>query len=541
METARAYDETESMALRIGIVEQGRIVEEHIMRRRRPVTVGSAPGNRIMVTSPEAPESMKLLSLSRGRYVLRFRKGQRGKVTVRGEVLDLKTIAQRRLAGRRKDEFSFPLSDQSRGKIVLGESTLLFQFVTPPAPVPRYQVPLEARRASWRNLDKTLFSAVLLAAIFLGGSGFSLETWWRHSGRYLATSKTEKTTLLQTLYDARVRNKPDPVPVAQTGQTRPDPNVITDPKIDPEPTDPKDVPLPGTLIIDSEPEDNGTTAVADAGDFDIPNGHDPVDLDMTDVRRRVEDGFSTPKTADAGTKDLKDFHRMGPNKPVTLVDVMGGDWGVGEGLFPDTTGGGVRKLKDRQDFAEGEWRTAGGQDGFDDDDGLADAASDIKGTWSSPVKEKEVGSLLPPAAAGLDPNSDPLSLDSIKSPSRKLDEKKKKKEETEFVLDGVRKGRRDENKTGGHNATINEFIRGRSSILRRCYVKAARNRPEIGGKLVLKIYVALNGKISVKVVKNETGDAGLAKCVVAKLNRWKFPKPKGKTAIVKIPLLFRAQ
>ena len=48
---------------------------------------------------------------------------------------------------------ALPLDERSRGKITLGDMTILFQFVTPPSPQPRPQLPASVRGSMTSDLD----------------------------------------------------------------------------------------------------------------------------------------------------------------------------------------------------------------------------------------------------------------------------------------------------------------------------------------------------------------------------------------------------
>jgi TonB family protein len=70
------------------------------------------------------------------------------------------------------------VNDDQRGKLVIGEITLLWQFVAPPAEVPRPELPKEARGAHFKSLDR-LFTVVLAVSFLL------------HSGAYIALANTD--------------------------------------------------------------------------------------------------------------------------------------------------------------------------------------------------------------------------------------------------------------------------------------------------------------------------------------------------------------
>ncbi len=70
------------------------------------------------------------------------------------------------------------MNEDQRGKLVVGEVTLLWQFVAPPAEVPKPALPNAAKGAHFKSMDR-LFSVVLVVSFAA------------HSGFYIALANTE--------------------------------------------------------------------------------------------------------------------------------------------------------------------------------------------------------------------------------------------------------------------------------------------------------------------------------------------------------------
>ena len=140
--------------LRIGLIQNGKIVEERLLRRREPVTIGQSPRNTFVVTMVEGlPRSYTLFDLKGGTYQLNFRPGMNGKVSVDNQVYDFKALREQKLARKRGDNYSVPLLERSRGKVVFGDIVVLFQFVTPPPPPSKLQLPASLKGSVAQRLD----------------------------------------------------------------------------------------------------------------------------------------------------------------------------------------------------------------------------------------------------------------------------------------------------------------------------------------------------------------------------------------------------
>lgn len=137
--------------LRIGVIQAGKIVEERIIRRRETVSVGSSERNHFVVQS--MPARFELFQLVGNDYILNFTEEMRGRVGLPAGVQDL---AQLRASGAARNAGSYwqvKLNDTSRGKVTIGDTTLLFQFVTPPPVQPRPQLPAAARGGFVKGID----------------------------------------------------------------------------------------------------------------------------------------------------------------------------------------------------------------------------------------------------------------------------------------------------------------------------------------------------------------------------------------------------
>jgi hypothetical protein len=159
-------------ALRIGIIQRGRIVEERLLRRREPVSIGSSPKNTFVVPQSDLPESFTLFRVQRGEFALAFDDAMDGRIHAGAGAADFGALAAAGVAKRHGDVHVLPLRDDQWGKARLGEVTVLFQFVRPPPEPPRPTLPRAARGNRFRSMDP-LFVLVLLASIALHVSAYA--------------------------------------------------------------------------------------------------------------------------------------------------------------------------------------------------------------------------------------------------------------------------------------------------------------------------------------------------------------------------------
>jgi len=164
--------------LRIGVIQAGKIVEERVLPARQAVTLGTSSKNTIVVPLANAPESVVVFAYQGDRYILQFEQGAEGRVQGPQGAADLSALVSQGVAKPAGKICSVPVNEDQRGKLVIGDITLLWQFVAPPAEVPKPALPKEAKGAHFKSMDR-LFSVVLVVSFAL------------HSGFYIALANTE--------------------------------------------------------------------------------------------------------------------------------------------------------------------------------------------------------------------------------------------------------------------------------------------------------------------------------------------------------------
>lgn len=167
---AAAPKTTGPKVLRIGIIQAGKIVEERVIRRRESVTVGSSEKNHFVIHTEGMPARFELFQLVGTDYILNFTNIMSGRVGLPGGVQDLTQMRDSGAARNAGTHFQVKLNDNSRGKVVIGNTTLLFQFVEPPRVQPRPQLPAAARAGFVRSID-WLFTAFMVFT-FMSMFGF---------------------------------------------------------------------------------------------------------------------------------------------------------------------------------------------------------------------------------------------------------------------------------------------------------------------------------------------------------------------------------
>ncbi len=156
--------------LRIGVIQNGKIVEERIVRKRETVTVGGSERNHFVVHTKGLPARFELFQLVGGDYILNFTQQMSGRVGLPAGVQTLEQLYTSGAARNAGSHWQVKLNDTARGKVVIGDVTLLFQFVVPPPVQPRPQLPAAARGGFAKSIDWVFTAFVMFS--FMTHFGF---------------------------------------------------------------------------------------------------------------------------------------------------------------------------------------------------------------------------------------------------------------------------------------------------------------------------------------------------------------------------------
>jgi outer membrane biosynthesis protein TonB len=143
----RAVASSGPKVLRIGLIQGGRVVEERIIKQRTSVTIGANEKNMFVIPGGDLPASFRLFELVGSDYHLNFTAAMKGRLALPTGLSDLNNLrGQARTSGQGGHQIQ--LTEDSRGKVVIGDTTFLFQFVAPPPIQPRPQLPVSVTRGA---------------------------------------------------------------------------------------------------------------------------------------------------------------------------------------------------------------------------------------------------------------------------------------------------------------------------------------------------------------------------------------------------------
>ena len=233
-------------ALRIGVLLGGKIVEERLIRERVPVTIGQSMKNTFSIPVEGLPLEFTLFAIDENKYSLRFLGKMDGRVSDAGGQVNTLDALKSRGATNVGDYWQVSLTDGARGKLSIGDLTILFQFVTEPPRQPKPMLPASVRGTFADRFDPRL-SVILGTSIIFH---FAIVIWALMTDIETNRTMAERAynlTFKQDTYQVEVA-PPEPTKAPDAGSAagsaaapevkKPDPKPVTKPAGgDPKPTD----------------------------------------------------------------------------------------------------------------------------------------------------------------------------------------------------------------------------------------------------------------------------------------------------------------
>ncbi|MBA3465627.1 MAG: AgmX/PglI C-terminal domain-containing protein [Deltaproteobacteria bacterium] len=161
-------------ALRVGVLLGGNLVEERVFREGAPITFGQSLRCSISVPGDGIPHEHVLFAREEGRFILRAAPKMTGKLAQRGEI-------NAELVG------DVAIDKGARGKLTIGDATLLFQEMAAPPRAPKPLLPASVRGTLGDRIDRRL--AAIIGASVIAHLAIAGYAWWNdvESGSMLET------------------------------------------------------------------------------------------------------------------------------------------------------------------------------------------------------------------------------------------------------------------------------------------------------------------------------------------------------------------
>lgn len=323
--------------LRVGVVREGRVIEERIIKDRTHVTVGGHDKNTFVVFGAELPPSFRLFEVLDEDYCLNFDESMQGRLALPGGACDLQALRSRQV-GSGHGTYQVRLSEESRGKITVGDTTFLFQFVAPPPEQPRPQLPVSVTRgATAVDWTTTVIAAFSFLAHFCAIAAMYSD-WLDPVVDY----EVNVGALVET-----VRSLPAPPPVEEPVELTPaeeEPSQKKEKKEEKKEAKPTPAPKRETRPRGDAPRRAGTPSMSSAQVAAISN--ELESLEMATLAALTSSGPATANVLRTGEVPTATLDAAAKSAVAVSASSSGGLKLSGSGgtIRPGATGGGLASI-----------------------------------------------------------------------------------------------------------------------------------------------------------------------------------------------------
>jgi outer membrane biosynthesis protein TonB len=462
--------------LRIGLFQNHRIIEERLLRTPQSVTIGTdLKKNTFVVPASNLPKSFPVFAFKDGKYILQFDDKMSGRVKVGDTVATLQELVEQGKAKRSGNRYSVVLSPSAQGRVVIGEATLLFQFVTPPPPRPKPVLPASMRGGFLAGVGATLIMAIAFSALFQIGFVVFLETRDWPKPKEADTDIPDRFVRVMVEEDKKEK-KPEPEKKekdegegdesAEKKKAEPAP----EPKKQPE----KKPSKPEKKKSEMTPEERAKARAERRKRL------------SKEIENKTVIGVIGAKSSEGGT--LVDTLKQGAGK-VSADEAFAGSQGVKtDALGAERSGLGAPGGSD----ADGK----GGSVDIGELERSSGAAEADKGVKTAEKKQKKVTAKLdlkePPKTGGGEINQ----------------------------------------------ATLKRKINARRARISACYERELKKNPKAAGKVVVSFEIGRAGRVTKSTATTDSVGSGVGRCVAGVIKRIRFPRPKGGPVLVNKSFVF---
>lgn len=466
-----------SKVLRIGLFQNNRIIEERLLRTAKPVSIGSdLKKNMFVVPASSLPKSQTVFEVKNGAYVLKISKDMTGRVKVGDKLQTLQDLIQSGRAQKGPDGHTLALPPNAQGRLVLGEATLLFQFVTPPPARPKPVLPASMRGGWVQGMDRIL--ATMLAISLVLHVGFvaflELQDW---------PEPLEQEFQIPDQFVSIIVDKKEEEPKPE--EPKPDENA----EGDGEPQNEEPAPAPKEKPKKAEKK-------ADKPDEKPKSAEDLAKAEADRKRRLAEKvrnktilGQIGAKSADGSSGGLVDMLTEGAGK-TSVEDAFADSKGI-------TTG---------QAGAEKSSLRSSGSAGADGKGG----------------KSVGIGALGPGKGVG----KASKGVGTGKKTERTIRAKVNIKGPEKFIGGTLDK------------SSVSRILKRKAGAFQKCYERQLKKDPKAGGKVIVVFTIGQAGRVTNAGASVDSVGGGVGTCVAGQIKRLRFPRPQGGDATIKKTFVF---
>ena len=457
----------ESNVLRVGLVYDERLISDRVFDNDKQITIGNQKNLSVVLPDEDYQgPPIKFTNNRDGSFTLKAPATMRMRIATDGGPLELKELLAKAKARQEGNDVIVHLPLGTRGRVVMGEHTVLFQVIKQTVTVPTFPPKSLGQRIVGPFISEPTWTISFLGALFLVGAIVGQSLLFQSStGKYLDKAKAEDEVARGPI-EIQIEQKEEP----PKEEEQPDKNV---PEAAPIQAPAEKKPAKD----DKKLADKAPDKAADADKKPVSTGQT---VDPEEAKRNARDAVVKNSVAGA---------LVGANGAATKL--FADDGGDGEGTVTAKFGGSAGDGDSGGPGKGGGLQIEGGGKG-------GGSAEKIAG------KGKGFGER--------------------KTDVAKVEEPKKVEVQAKVSLGGL-----DGSDDGdGSKGDIAKKVASRAQAVKACYETALRDNPDVSGKVKVSFTVGTAGTVTDVTVSGAEG--GFKDCIEGKFKSIRglplIPAPK---------------
>lgn len=154
--------------LRVGIIQNGRLLDKQEFRQPETVYMGDSTKSHFVIPSSSLSGKFPVFAYKGNHYELTMTREMTGKVyNGDGRELDVSDALKNGTFKKSGGYFVYPISKEMKGKISIGDVTIVFQFVMPSPQPPKLRLP-KSIKGSWTERFDWVFISIMVGMMIIG-------------------------------------------------------------------------------------------------------------------------------------------------------------------------------------------------------------------------------------------------------------------------------------------------------------------------------------------------------------------------------------
>jgi TonB family protein len=285
--------------VKVGILRDGKMAAERVLKTGQKLSVGTDPSSTFQLTGEGAPKNLDVLVAGGDQFFLVVDPEIRGKVAIAQGLLDMERYADKISDSEDPADHFIKLDLKSKGKITIGDCTILFQVMATPPQPPIRTMPKDMKGGYINRMDVSFIIILVVSAL--------LHLGMIHFVNALPVSETldaaETNRFMSRVVDVKIED----IPPEEVIEDKP----LEDEKEKEKKKDDKGKKPKAGGSGDGEAEEKGVETkgllaliTADSGSGSVANLINELGMDsgIKDIVGKIGSGINVAKAGDALTR-----------------------------------------------------------------------------------------------------------------------------------------------------------------------------------------------------------------------------------------------